>query len=156
VRFTLANETQERIATVYLIGREIRADRTIRIHCHIDKEDRDLLPGMYLKAIVETGGAKVDALPSEAILDFLGKKYVFIPAKEGDGHEDARKEDGAAGQMPSKSFQFRMVEVGVGNSENGFTEVVLPQYWAETQVVVKGAYTILSKLKNSEEEGHGH
>ncbi|MFN5674098.1 MAG: efflux RND transporter periplasmic adaptor subunit, partial [Bacteroidota bacterium] len=34
VRFTLANETEERFATVYLIGREISSDRTVRIHCH--------------------------------------------------------------------------------------------------------------------------
>lgn len=47
VRFTLANETVERIATVYLIGREIGEDRTVRIHCHLDKEDGELLPGMY-------------------------------------------------------------------------------------------------------------
>ncbi|HEU4575961.1 MAG TPA: efflux RND transporter periplasmic adaptor subunit, partial [Chitinophagaceae bacterium] len=48
VRFTLANETTERIAKVYLIGREISSDRTVRIHCHIEKEDIHLLPGMYL------------------------------------------------------------------------------------------------------------
>ncbi|HPG34177.1 MAG TPA: efflux RND transporter periplasmic adaptor subunit, partial [Lentimicrobium sp.] len=58
VRFILANETTERIAKVYLIGREISNDRTVRIHCHIEKEDIHLLPGMYLKAIVETGQQK--------------------------------------------------------------------------------------------------
>jgi membrane fusion protein, heavy metal efflux system len=78
VRFTLANETSERTATVYLIGREIRQDRTITIHCHIEKEDKNLLPGMYLQAIVETGGVMVTALPEAAIVDYQGKKFVFV------------------------------------------------------------------------------
>lgn len=151
VRFTLANETKERMATVYLIGREISgADRTIRIHCHIDEEDTQLLPGMYLKAMVETGGAAVPALPDEAIIDFQGKKYIFISVQE--GHE-ANNND-----AHNEELRFTMQEITVGNSELGYTEVILPEVWnVENKVVVKGAYAILSKMKKSEEEGgHGH
>ena len=78
IRFSLTNEAKERMATVYLIGREIAADRTVRIHGHLDKEDKNLLPGMYLKAVIETGGALVNALPSDAIIDFADKKYIFV------------------------------------------------------------------------------
>ena len=50
-----------------------------------------------------------------------------------------------------------MIEVEAGNTESGFTEVMLPEAHLQAEVVVKGAYTVLSKLKNSEEEGgHGH
>lgn len=160
VRFTLANEMKERMATVYLIGREISSDRTIRIHCHIDKEDKDLLPGMYLKAIVETGGALVAALPDEAIIDFQGKKYVFIKSKEGHEHEEGnhKEEESKEGVEHKEEGQhFIMQEITAGNSELGYTEVTLTEGWnAENEVVVKGAYAILSKMKNSEEEGHGH
>ena len=160
VRFTLANETKERMATVYLIGREISADRTIRIHCHIDKEDKDLLPGMYLKAIVETGGTAVTALPNEAIIDFQGKKYVFIKTEEGHGDdEENQTKEGSeeGGEHKEEGQHFMMQEIVVGNSELGYTEVILPEGWNnENEVVVKGAYAILSKMKNSEEEGHGH
>jgi membrane fusion protein, heavy metal efflux system len=82
VRFTLANETEERFATVYLIGREISSDRTVRIHCHLDKEDMDLLPGMFLKAYVEAGTQSVPAVPSDAIVNFEGKHYIFVAEKE--------------------------------------------------------------------------
>lgn len=160
VRFTLANETKERMATVYLIGREISADRTIRIHCHIDKEDKDMLPGMYLKAIVETGGTSVTALPNEAIIDFQGKKYVFIKTEEGHGDDEGNqtKEGSKGGSEHKEEGQhFMMQEIVVGNSELGYTEVTLPEGWNnENKVVVKGAYAILSKMKNSEEEGHAH
>jgi membrane fusion protein, heavy metal efflux system len=162
VRFTLANESEERMATVYLIGREIGADRSVRIHCHIDKEDKELLPGMYLKANVETGGAKVPALPNEAVIDYQGKKYIFIPV-EGEVHEHAagqkhEKKAGEENHAHEEGSHFSMVEIQVGDSELGFTEIVLPDTLnQDINVVVKGSYSILSKIKNSEEEGgHAH
>lgn len=138
VRFTLANENTERTAKVHLIGREIGRDRTIRIHCHLDKEDIHLLPGMYLKAIVETGQKQVPALPEEAVVDYQGQKYIFVamPQKQADSQEHI----------------FKMIAIQTGNSDMGFTEVVLPAAAGNTGIVVKGAYALLSKLKNSEEE----
>ncbi len=150
VRFTLANETKERTATVYLLGREIGVDRTIRIHCHIDKEDTNLLPGMYLKAIVETGGIEVPALPDKAIIDYQGKKYIFYQLSEQPHsaleNEDQKEHEG--------EFHFIMMEVQIGSSELGYTEVILPSdFQIETsQIAVKNAYAILSKMKNTEEE----
>jgi len=154
VRFTLANETKERRATVYLLSREISADRTIRIHCHIDKEDTNLLPGMYLQAIVETGGLEVPALPDKAIVDFQGKKYIFYQLME-QPHAALKGEDQ---DEHKQEYHFSMIEVQTGNSELGFTEVMLPKDFPDAaQIVVKNAYAILSKIKNSEEEGgHAH
>ena len=142
------------MATVYLLGREIGPDRTIRIHCHIDKEDTNLLPGMYLKAIVETGGLEVAALPDKAIIDYQGKKYIFYQLNE-QPHTALENEDQ---KEHDKEFHFRMMEIQIGNSEMGYTEVILPADFqiATNQIAVKNAYTILSKMKNTEEEGHGH
>lgn len=137
VRFTLANETDERTATVYLIGREISSDRTVRIHCHLDKEDLDLLPGMYLKAYVEAGTQRLPAIPNEAIVNFEGKDYVFVAEKEAN--------------------HFKMLELTKGISELGYTEVEMKEGLSdESLIVINGAYDILAKMKNSEEEEHGH
>lgn len=154
VRFTLANETKERTATVYLLGREISADRTIRIHCHIDKEDTNMLPGMYLKAVVETGGLEVTALPDKAIIDYQGKKYIFYQLTE-QPHAALKDEDK---EQHEAEYHFTMFEVQTGNSEMGYTEVMLPSdFVTETaQIAVKNAYAILSKMMNSEEEGGHH
>ncbi len=140
VRFTLANETKERISTVYLIGRKISAERTIRIHCHIEDTDTQLLPGMYLKALIETGGVSVTALPDGAIMDYLGKKYIFIANENGKG-----KDQGS---------EFTMLEIKTGNSELGYTEISWPENFngKDKEVVIKGAYSLLSKMKNAEEE----
>jgi cobalt-zinc-cadmium efflux system membrane fusion protein len=136
VRFTLANETAERTATVYLIGREIREDRTVRIHCHLDKEDMELLPGMYLKAYVEAGTQSVTALPDKAIVSFEGNDYVFL--------EVASEKKGM--------HRFKMVRVIKGVNELGYTELQLPKDLStESSIAIDGAYDILSKMKNSEE-----
>lgn len=149
VRFTLANESKERIATVYLLGREISADRTIRIHCHIDKEDTNLLPGMYLKAVVETGGIEVAALPDKAIIDYQGKKYIFYQLSE-QPHAALKEE---SKEQHEAEYHFTMLEVQTGNSEMGYTEITLPSDFntESAQIVVKNGYAILSKMKNTEE-----
>ena len=146
VRFTLANETEGRMATIYLIGREINKERTVQVHCHIDKEDTELLPGMYLSAYVETGGAQVPALPDESIVDYNGKKYIFIVSEE--EHEEGKPHE--LGQ------HFTMLEIQILNRELGFTEVNVADSIRQAEVVIKGAYSLLSKMKNSEEGGHGH
>lgn len=161
VRFTLANENKERMATVYLIGREISNDRTVQIHCHIDEEDKELLPGMYLNAIVEAGGAQVPALPDEAIVDYQGKKYIFVASEpSGEAHQESGSEqqEGAI-EVHEEGSHFEMLEIQPGNSELGYTEVAASD--AERldgrRVVIEGAYALLSKMKNSEEEGgHAH
>ncbi len=145
VRFTLANETKERHATIHLIGREISADRTVRVHCHLDEEDTQLLPGMYLKALVETNSNEVYALPNEAIVDFEGKKYVFV-ATEGDFCKDkACKEEKPA------DYGFEMVEIKTGVSEMNYTQIIFINVIdKQADIVINGAYDLLSKLKNSE------
>ncbi|MBO9731124.1 MAG: efflux RND transporter periplasmic adaptor subunit [Chitinophaga sp.] len=138
VRFTLANETKQREATIHLIGREISLERTVRVHCHLEQEDTQLLPGTYLQALIETGGGNVKALPDAAIVTFENKSYVFLKQPGNDS-----------------TFHFKMQEVQKGNTEQGYTEVTLPADALDATIVVTGAYDLLAKMKNSgEHEGH--
>lgn len=139
VRFTLANETKERMATVDLIGKEISSERTVQIHCRLDKEDTSLLPGMYLKALVESGTQEVPAVVSKAIVEYQGSKYIFI--------EDAAKSG-------KKGTQYKLLNVKLGVSELNYTELILDEGtdYKDWKVVTNGAYDLLSKMKNSEEE----
>lgn len=144
VRFTLANEKKERMATVYLIGRQISAERTVNIHCHLDQEDTQLIPGMYLQALVESGAKKVPALPEEAVLKFEDSHYIFV---ELPAEKDRKNQK-----------LFKMLEVIPGDTELGYTEIKFPEEtkWQNMNVVLTGAYDLLAKMKNSEEEGHDH
>ncbi len=133
IRVTLVNETAERTATVFLIGRDISPERTVRVRAHLDKEDKNLIPGMYVKAIIQTGSELVPSLPEEAVLNFEDKEVIFIEVANG---------------------TFKLTEVTTGIRENGFVEVILPEGLNKetTRVAVRNAYKLLSKLKSTEEE----
>lgn len=154
VLFTLANESTEREAVVQLIGREINSDRSVQVHCEIAKQDRELIPGMYLKAIVETENPNVTALPEEALVNFGGKEFIFIETTE----IHPNKSESELGEKEEEAHHFKMIEVEAGEKESGFVAVVLPDgFKFKTKIVVKGAFSLLAKMKNSEEEeGHVH
>jgi cobalt-zinc-cadmium efflux system membrane fusion protein len=153
VRFTVSNNPgKEYLAKVYLINQKINEDRTVRVHCHLEKDDRGLLPQNFVKAVIEIGANPVSALPSPAIVDFEGASYIFIQRPEGGAHADSTSK----GTEPD-GMAFEMVPISKGVSENGYTQIKFPQDFdgQNSKIVLKGAYTLLSKLKNSEEE-EGH
>jgi membrane fusion protein, heavy metal efflux system len=131
IRLTLSNETTERQAKVYLVGKEISEDRTVRVHGHLQKEDGALLPGMFFSCVIETSPQQVPTLPQQAILPFAGKNFVFVSRGEN---------------------KFEWVEVQIGVTENGFAEVQVPADIAQATFVVKGAYDLLGMLQNTGEE----
>jgi membrane fusion protein, heavy metal efflux system len=133
VRIYLSNEAKERTAKVYLIGKEITLERTVRVHCHLEVEDPSLIPGLYFKASIETDPRQVATLPNEAILDFADKPFVFVESEPG-------------------RFSYEMVEVQKGRTDREFSEVVLPSSIESKKIVLKGAFALMGVLKNTEEE----
>jgi len=132
VLLNLTNETSPRHAKVYLVGKEISSERTVRVHCHLDKEDPSLIPGMYFSAIIEVGDLSVSAVMESAVIGFEGKDYLFT-TRGGN--------------------TYKMVEVKTGVSEAGYTEVFLPEdFDRNASIVTNGTYALISKLKNVEEE----
>ena len=88
------------------------------------------------------------ALPDQAIVDFEGASYVFIQRPEAAGSDSSSEQ--------SEGMAFEMVQVTKGVSENGYTQIKSPQGFEDQKIVLKGAYALLSTLKNSEEEEGGH
>jgi cobalt-zinc-cadmium efflux system membrane fusion protein len=146
IRLTLAHEDEkERLAYVYLIGRAINENRIVKVHGHLDKEEEQYLPGMYISALIEINNNLVNALPEKAIVQLGGKHYIFI-LKEKRIENDQEMSD------------FEMIEIHKGVSEGPFAEVIFPDTFDinSDKIVIKGAYSLLSKMKVSGEEGHGH
>lgn len=131
VRLFLSNETKERRAKVFLIGKEISAERTVRVHCHLEEEDLSLIPGLYFKAFIESETTLVDTLPDEAIVEFENTHFVFVE---------------------NQTLQYTLAEIEIGKTQNGFTQVILPQAIAKKNIVINGTYSLLSILKNTEED----
>jgi cobalt-zinc-cadmium efflux system membrane fusion protein len=136
VKFILANEISPRMATVYLVGREITTDRTVRVHCHLDDEDPNLLPGMFLSADVETGTEQTTVLPTKAVVEHEGQKFVFVARAEGTNGKQA----------------FEMIGVTTGVEQNGFVEVTFPGMSDDMLIVVDGAFDLLGSVKNTPDE----
>lgn len=132
VRIRLSNETKERLAKVYLIGKEITSERTVRVHCHLSDEDPSLIPGMYFSAIIETNKNLETVLPNEAVVNFNGTYFVFIT-------------------NDMASHRYEMIEITKGISEDGYTVVNLPESAQHKSIVVNGTYALLGILKNKED-----
>jgi cobalt-zinc-cadmium efflux system membrane fusion protein len=131
VSFQLANDTTLRMASVYLVGKEISPERTIRIHCHLDDEDQSLLPGMFITANIETTSAEADVVPIASIANFEGKDYIFVSSSDN---------------------QFKAIPVTSGNNFGEFTEVQLLERIAPgTPLVTNGAFELMGLLKNNQE-----
>ncbi len=163
IRFVLVNESEkERTAKVYLINRQISAERTIRVHAHLDKEDPNLMPNMYLKALIEVGEGKGStAVKEEAIVNVGDKYFIFIPIQnhEHPGAKNSNTNTSAMAEGDEKAlseYAFKAIEIKKEGTQNGYAEVVLPAGFDKegSAVVINGAYELLAKMNNTEEEGH--
>ncbi|WP_187264690.1 efflux RND transporter periplasmic adaptor subunit [Pontibacter beigongshangensis] len=146
VLYSLSNETlASRKATIYLIGKEISQERTVQVHAHMEEEDKDLVPGMYVQARVALDGHQVLALPEAAVVQDAGRDFVF--------HYTGQEKEGGTVMR-----RFRMVPVERGTEEGGYVQVAFPAGvdTAAANFVTKGAYSLLSKMRNAEEEGGHH
>jgi RND family efflux transporter MFP subunit len=140
VRFFINTESEQHDAEVYQTGKSVDADKTYKVYALVQSGCRNVLPGMYVNAVIELSGNKVSALPSDAVVNFDDKDYIFtfVRNKEAKGNQFT---------------EYRMVEVHKGISEGGYTEIKLPEGFDinGTKVVVKGAYNLLSAKKNAGE-----
>jgi RND family efflux transporter MFP subunit len=140
IKFYINNETEAHEAVITQTGNSINDDRTLRVYATIISSCKNLLPGMYVNAYIEESANKVTALPSEAVVSFDDKDYIFTYEKE---KEEAGK----------PFTEYRMIEVKKGVSEDGYSEVKLPDGFniKAARIVTKGAYNLLSAKKNAGE-----
>jgi membrane fusion protein, heavy metal efflux system len=131
IAYTNTNPEKKYPCKIILIGKDFSNDRSVEVHCHFENYDKSLVPGMYMNAEIEVKSDSVFALPSEAIVNYENKQYVFI----------------AKGNN-----QFEISEVKTGNSENSYTEVSIDEPLLKENFVTKGAYTLLMKMKNTSDE----
>ncbi len=139
VSVILANESKPRTAKVYLIGKEIAPDRTVKIHCHLDEEDTHLLPGMYLTAFIEAADENTQALPINGIVLFEGKSYVFELVNHTKGN-----------------YTFKRIEVQQGTTDKNYIAIQANEMLTNKKLVLQGAHALLAAMANTEDSGHGH
>lgn len=128
------NDTSKKYTCkIILIGKELSQERNIEIHCHFQAYDDKLIPGMFMNAAIQIENSYGYTLPSDAIVSFENKTFVFVQKNEN---------------------TFEILEVKAGNTANGYTQIVLADSTNLDKInfVTNGAYSLLMKMKNTGEE----
>lgn len=116
---------------ILLIGHSLSLEKNTEVHCHFKNYVRSLVPGMYMNAEIELKNINAVTVPEEALVRFGNFEYVFVELKKN---------------------HFEMIEVKTGAKENGFVEIINSKKLTNQSVVIKGAYSLLMKLKNTDDE----
>ncbi len=145
IRFTVTNSpNQIREAEVFLVGSSVREDHSVTVHGHLRQVEKDLLPGMYVSAnlIVDTNEAWT--VSKDAVVRYNGKHFVYVL---NNNHQENNQ----------NVYSFELKEVIKGMTETDFIQIEYLKNKNDINsdtIVLKGAYSILSESKISEEEGH--
>jgi len=140
IRFYISNETEEHEAKITQTGKSVSDDKTFNVYASVTSPCNNLLPGMYVNALIEESDLKVTALPAEAVVSFDDKDYIFV-------YELEKMEEGNA------MTEYKIYQVKKGVTSSGYTEITLPEGFDvdAAKVVIKGAYNLLSAKKNAGE-----
>ncbi|NTS39273.1 efflux RND transporter periplasmic adaptor subunit [Flavisolibacter sp. BT320] len=129
---TVNNPGRTYEARVKLISRNLDNDRSATVHCHFTGANKELLPGMFANAVIETTSEEAITVPEEAVVLWGNNHYLFVQ------------------EAPGK---FRMQPVVVGSTHEGKTAVTAEEGDLLSQTVLTAnAYTALMKLQNKAEE----
>jgi membrane fusion protein, heavy metal efflux system len=134
VKITLPNVPDKvYFAEIILIGRDLDEHRAVEVHCHFVPNEPKLAPNMFLVAEIETTETDALTVPTDAVVRFENKHFCFTEKSEG-------------------KYEMREVEMGV--SDKNFVQIrpLSMEGFEAGKIVVKGAYTLLSKMKNTAEE----
>jgi cobalt-zinc-cadmium efflux system membrane fusion protein len=137
VQLSFSNDNETINAKIFLIGKEIGKDRTVKVHCHLDAENSDIAPGSYFKASIYTEAVKRYCIPADAVVEMNGKNVVFF---------------GKKGKKGLTTYTFE--DVTVLATENGKAAIVFKNKERSytDQLVVHGAYDIMSAFLIKSEE----
>ena len=139
IHFTLTNNPgKEYDAQIFSLGSSFEGEsKAVSVHAKVLGNKTGLIDGMNITAVVSLEKATVPAVPSDAIVSYQGKDYIFI----------------VTGKTGKGETGFERVPVVKGTTDIGYTEItLLKEIPAATKIVTKGAFFILAKMTNVGEE----
>jgi len=140
---------------IFAVGKAFEQNpKAVRIHAHLMEEQQNLLPGMYVEAMIVTDEESVRSLPEQAVVSDGGQSYIFIIDEE-EEHTDIEQASDSGEQM-HHGTHLKAIPVITGTSEEGYVEIrLLEEITEESRVVTKGAFFVLSEMRKGE-GGHHH
>lgn len=128
--YSNAEPDKKIIGKIDYIVRNIGEEGFANIICSPDNVSEQLFPGLYLNVDIEAQSMESWTVPEDAIILFEGKEYVFVE---------------------KETRTYEMINVSTGQKENKHIQILNEQDIKDQKVVIKGAYTLLMKMKNVEE-----
>lgn len=140
VNFQLTNQENEKISGLISgVNKSFENEsKGVIVHAVIENTSKqNLIPGMYVTALISIGEQLTPAVPVDAVVRSEGKEYIFVVTHE-----------------TPQGIHFKRTEVITGVSELGYIQVkTLTPLAEQVKLVTKGAFYLLSKSAgNSEEE----
>lgn len=128
--YTVNHPERKHNCSIILIGKDFSNNRSVTVHCHFDRYDHSLIPGMFMNADIELKNTLSNVVSDAAIISFKGKDFIFTQ---------------------NSSNTFELTEVNIGTSVNGYSSITSANDLSATNVVTKGAYALLMTMKNKED-----
>jgi len=130
-------------AKIFSIGSAFEGEsKSIPVHAAITGNKAGLIEGMNVVANINIGTSLSTAVLTTAIVNSEGRDFIFVQHTD---HTD------------SSTMAFERIEIKKGVTNNLYTEItMLEETDANPQVVINGAFYLLSMLTNAREEGHEH
>lgn len=150
VRFMLTNQSNQEIrGEIYNIGKSFANEtKSVAVHADIEENDANLIPGMYINALIDIGESKVQAVPNQAVVMAEGREFVYLWEKENKNNAVAAALD---------EITFVRLEVKTGSRQLGYVQVTpLDEIHDGDKIVLNGAYYLQSHLQKAEGGGGHH
>lgn len=128
--YSNVNPDKKYEAEVFLVNKVFDSNRMADIHCHFKYYEPVLVPGMFMNGEVVVQDVQALVVPENAVVRWENKHYAFIQKGEG---------------------QFKITEVQPGVQHEGKLEIKGADIEQQTPIVVKNAFALLMKIKNTEE-----
>ncbi len=118
-------------AEVILVGKKLSEQRVATVHCHFRSTDREMLPGMFVSAEIQTKKPQVVCVTEDAIVRSKENEYVFIELS---------------------NRQYRRCKIQRGTTNNGLVEILNDgENLTQKKVVTKNAWSLLMAMENTTE-----
>jgi len=141
VSFQLTNQENQLITgTINGVNKSFENEsKGVTVHAVINnKEQKNLIPGMYVTALISTGTRLMAAVPVDAVVRSEGKQFIFVVIPE---------------EGKNNTVRFKKAEVVTGVTELGFMQIKpLQDLPATVKVALKGAFYLQSKAAGGAEE----
>ncbi len=166
------NPGKEYDATIFAISNTFEEEtKAVAIHAQVKGDKTNLIDGMSITALISLNNILLDAVPTDAIVNYQGQDYIFIVSDKTSGPD--HQEESATGTPhgePGHSHEstpasasseggemtFERIPVRKGTTDVGYSEItLLDDIPANAKIVTNGAFFILAKLTN-QGEAHSH